>query len=161
MNYNDVMALFKNRAQDGFISKLANHMKQFFNISPKQTETDIIMTNLDKFIAAYKLDASASIDDVLAAIDAQNQKITEMEAANATMQASLTEKTDALVVAESQLLAEVSAHAITKQEFEAFKKLDAGDPTGAPKDKDETEPGEDTSASFKHNQFADKFVSKK
>lgn len=159
MNYNDVMALFKNGSQDGFISKLANHMKQFFNISPK-TETDIIMTNLDKFIAAFKLDANASIDDVFAAIEAQNQKITEMEAANATIQASLTEKTEALVVAESQLAAEVSAHAVTKQEFEAFKALDAGDATGAPKDLDEIEHVEDPSASFKHNQFADSFVKK-
>jgi ATP-dependent Clp endopeptidase proteolytic subunit ClpP len=162
MTFKQVINLYREQKdQNGFISTLANHMKQFFNISLRQkTEEDIIMNNLEKFVTALKLNADASVDDVLNAVTALNKKATDLEAEKNTIQASLTEKTDSLVAAESQLTAEVAAHAITKKEFSDFKALDAGDESRTGKVKDKIEGADPEIANFAHNQVADEFSGK-
>jgi ATP-dependent Clp protease protease subunit len=157
MTFKQVMNLYQEQKdQNGFISTLANHMKQFFNISLRQkTEEDIIMNNLEKFVAALNLKADASVDEVLNAISVINQKVTDLEAEKVAIQASLTEKTDALVIAESQLTAEVTAHAVTKKEFSDFKALDAGGETRIGKSKDKIEGADPDIANYAHNKVAD------
>jgi ATP-dependent Clp endopeptidase proteolytic subunit ClpP len=160
MTFRQVMNFYHEHGQkedkffDGLISKLRN----VFNITPKKTKiNDVIMENIEKFQQALNLKSSATVDDVLNAITALNQKVTDLESEKSTIQASLTEKTDALAVAESQLTAEVTAHAATKQAFEDFKNEDAAPQSTAAKDKDKISgSGADPANDYGHNKVADK-----
>jgi hypothetical protein len=95
----------------------------------------------------------ATVDDVLNAVNALNQKVIDLEAEKTTIQNSLTEKTDALT-------AEVEAHAVTKQAFEDFKNEDAGKETEPIKTKDEFPVDDPKVANYTHNKVADKFIKK-
>lgn len=153
MSFKEVMNLYQDKkdpSSKGFINDLLAHLKTAFNISPKKlTVTDSIMENLEKFQTALNLEASASVEEILAAV---SQMVADLKISNDAL-VSLKAEKDQLV---SDLTQEQSAHVLTAKAFEDFKALDGGVPAGVAKPKDKI-PGDGVDQSqFAHNVIADK-----
>lgn len=167
MTSNQLFQLFQNKDQkDPVFAKLIDFFKNSLSFTNKPPDP---MENAFKLICvALALAENATAEMITGAIDALKQKVTDLEqkvtdltTAEAVASASSKSLSDAINALDPSVTkAEtVQAKVIALNTFvTGLKAADAADITVAGKEKDKIEAPADDSATFSHNQAADKFL---